>query len=130
MVYGICLEIKNIYHYPTAAKNWHQNTKIMICWRLSYWYLAAFNVICYLNYFYKAFIPPSILPSKWKWQIMNNNLSEGFSPFQYNGCDMWHWHTHSLIKPGCTWTFSTAELRGIAQLFFSTNTEYYVHHCC
>ena len=31
--------------------------------------------------------------------------------------------------PGCTWTFSTAELRGIAQLFFSTNTEYYVHHC-
>ena len=33
------------------------------------------------------------------------------------------------ISPGCTWTFSTAELRGIAQLFFSTNTEYYVHHC-
>ena len=31
-------------------------------------------------------------------------------------------------EPGCTWTFSTAELRGIAQLFFSTNTEYYVHH--
>ena len=34
-----------------------------------------------------------------------------------------------IVNPGCTWTFSTAELRGIAQLFFSTNTEYYVHHC-
>ena len=72
------------------------------------------------------------LISRQKWPYQSHRQTDLYhqaSQTSYEVLKVMIFFISFVSFPGCTWTFSTAELRGIAQLFFSTNTEYYVHHC-